>query len=247
MLSAAAMTTPAEQAVPHDVRLWAVSLASLSEPAQSQLVSVCSPEELERAGRFLFERDRRSYLAAHGLLRHTLSAYDLTYAPSEWSFEAGPHGRPEIAKHLRSALRFNLTHCATRVAVVVCRDVACGIDVEPASRDADSTLLIQGCLSAREQLWVSNAAPGLRAERFLQLWTLKEAISKAVGLGLRLPFAELDLELSGTPKLRGAPPVAERPWWLAQRLSVDGHIEALALQVSPWEAVALSHHEWMHG
>nr|ASV46884.1 4'-phosphopantetheinyl transferase [uncultured bacterium] len=226
---------------------WAVSVPELSDSELSRLSSVCSRAELERSARFVFERDRRSYLAAHGLLRHALSDCEPECAPSQWSFETRQYGRPELAGHLRSPLRFNLTHCSTRVAVVVCRNVACGIDVEPVLREADSALLISKSLSEQEQAWVTAAGPELRTDRFLQLWTLKEAISKAVGLGLRLPFAELDLDVSGPPVLRGAPPEAAGPWWLAQRRSADGHIEALALQLPPGQPVALSHHAWSPG
>lgn len=230
--------------VVRDVRVWAVSLSKIEESALAALASPCSTAELQRAERFVFERDRRSYLAAHGLLRHALSKYAPACAPPEWSFRAAPHGRPEIANPQYPHLRFNLSHCATRVACVICAEVDCGIDVEAATRPAASESMIRRYLSAREQEWVAAAAPGLRGERFLQLWTLKEALAKAVGLGLALPFEALDLDVDGAPRLRGAPPEAARPWWLSLRRSTDDHLEALALQVPHGDALALVYEEW---
>jgi 4'-phosphopantetheinyl transferase len=141
-------------------------------------------------------------------------------------------------------LRFNLSHCATRVVCVVCSELDCGIDVEATSRAVDSTVLIQRCLSARERAWVTAAAPRLRGERFLRLWTLKEAVTKAVGLGLSLPFAAIDVDAGGSPEVRSAPPEASGPWWLSLRRAADGHLEALALRVSRHDAVALVYEDW---
>jgi 4'-phosphopantetheinyl transferase len=91
---------------------------------------------------------------------------------------------------------------------------------------------------------LASVSAELQEGRFLQLWTLKEAVAKAVGLGLNIPFGELDLEVSDPPRLRSAPLAAACPWWLAQHRTQDGHIEALALRVDRRDAVELSRYEW---
>ena len=45
--------------------------------------------------RFVFERDRRSFLMTRALVRTILSRY-ATVAPADWRFIANVHGRPEI-------------------------------------------------------------------------------------------------------------------------------------------------------
>jgi 4'-phosphopantetheinyl transferase len=228
----------------YKVHVWGVSLSGISESGATVLASMCSAAEQEKSARFIFDRDRWSYLAAHGLLRHALSRYDPTHAPSEWSFRGAPHGRPELAEHLCSRLRFNLSHCSTRAICVVCSDLDCGIDVELMSQAINTSFMRERCLSRREQRWLASFSAELQEGAFLQLWTLKEAVAKAVGLGLNISFGELDLEVSDPPRLRSAPLVAACPWWLAQHQTQDGHIEALALRVDRADAIELSRYEW---
>lgn len=226
------------------VHVWGLSLSSISAGEFGLLSSLCTRAELDRAARFVFARDRRAYLAAHALLRFALSEHEPERPPRAWSFQTGEHGRPEIAESFRSQLRFNLSHCLTRVVCVVCRTSDCGIDVEPLARGVGRELLCGRVLSTAELDWVHSVAPGLRTQRFLRLWTLKEAISKALGLGLALPFEQLELDLSGTPTLVSAPPTAPPPWWLVQRRPTAAHVEALAVRVSAQNPPLLFWHEW---
>ena len=225
---------------------WSVSLAALDAPAFETLTRDCSTAEFERADRFVFLRDRRAYLAAHGLLRIALSAADPAQAPVDWSFVSSAHGRPELAPQLASALRFNLSHCASRVNCVVTAGLDCGIDVELLARTTCTALLRQECLSAAERTWVQAVQPEQQERRLMQLWTLKEAVAKAVGLGLYLPFAELAFDVGPVPALAAAPASVGTAWWLAQHATADGHVEAMALGLPATRTISVSRREWPH-
>jgi 4'-phosphopantetheinyl transferase len=225
---------------------WSMGLDDVDAAAFDALASVCSPREREAAERFRFDRDRRAYLAAHGLLRRALSACAPRHAPTAWTFVRTAHGRPALDAHFDAGLRFSLSHCATRVGCVVVRDVDCGIDIEPANREVDTALLGPQCLSRAEQRWVHAGARAQRALRFLRLWTLKEAVAKAVGLGLSLPFADLAFALDPVPRLAAMPAGVGDAWWLLQDAAADGHVEALALRLPARRSVALSRRAWPH-
>jgi 4'-phosphopantetheinyl transferase len=229
--------------VPH-VLWWSVGLTGLAGLAYDALTTVCSAPEYQAADRFRFDRDRRAYLVAHGLLRHALSACAPEHAPQDWSFVRTAHGRPELDARFASSLRFNLSHCATRVSCVVSTSVDCGVDVESVARDVQTALLQEQCLAGAEQRWVRAGAPAQQTRRFMQLWTLKEAVAKAVGLGLALPFAQLEFEVEPVPRLVGAPDGVGGAWWLVQHETEDGHVEAVALGLPGERAVALSRRDW---
>ena len=55
--------------------------------------AVVSPDELERAGRFRFDRERQRYLAGRGLLRQLLAGY-LRCPAKEMVFAYSPTGKP---------------------------------------------------------------------------------------------------------------------------------------------------------
>src|SRR5262245_19549161 len=60
---------------PCDVHVWYRLTEALSPDELAACRSLLSAEERLRCERFVFERDRRDFAAAHALLRHTLSLY----------------------------------------------------------------------------------------------------------------------------------------------------------------------------
>ena len=93
-------------------------------------------EEQRRYRSFRFSSDAQLYLAAHVLLRTTLSRY-ANVPPADWRFVCGDHGRPEIATERSTQqhnLRFNLSHAPGLAACAVTNNVAVGVDVEQFDR-----------------------------------------------------------------------------------------------------------------
>jgi 4'-phosphopantetheinyl transferase len=144
----------------------------LATPPWTCDVSLLSEEERAIAARFVFERDRTLYLAAHAFLHATLTAY-LGRNPL---FARDANGRPELSDR---TLRFNLSHTEGMVAVAVTREADVGVDVERI-RPVDD-LLAKAVFTAEEL----HAWPG-DARSFFERWTLKEAYVKARGRGLSI-------------------------------------------------------------
>ena len=91
-------------------------------------------------------------------------------------FEYNEHGKPFI----EGGLHFSISHCKEGIAVVV-DDEPVGIDIEhirPASDD-----LIERVMNEEEQRLIAEASAPDRA--FTKLWTQKEAIVKAQGVGIQ--------------------------------------------------------------
>lgn len=157
---------------------------SLSEADVDAIASTLSPDEQERARAFVFFRDRRDYVAAHGLLRETLSK--VSAPPSGgWTFTAGRTGKPAIAETSpRVQLSFNLSHTRGLVACAVSLEHELGIDVECIDRSADRTDVARHNFASVEHAQLEVCATDERAERFVEIWTLKEAFVKATGTGI---------------------------------------------------------------
>jgi 4'-phosphopantetheinyl transferase len=146
----------------------------------SEFKAVLSAQELERYQRFHYEKDRRSYLVSHALLRHALSKYADVPA-SQWRFAVGEHGKPALIASLAPALCFNLAHTAGLSACVVTLNRRCGIDVESVHRENKLNAVAQRMFAVEElaQLDEKNIQSG-----FYYFWTLREAYVKALGTGL---------------------------------------------------------------
>jgi len=193
------------------------------------------PDESARAGAFRFAADRQSYVAAHALLRATLSeafAGAGGPAPSAWRFRAGTHGKPElVAGQAAGHARFNLSHSRGMVAVAIAADCEVGIDVEAlARRVSDDAAIARRHFTRGEQDSLAGRAdPVERRRAFLALWTAKEAFIKATGRGLSLPLDSFEVDLAACRYARVAPDgeAAAFDWTLA-RWSTPTHLVALA-------------------
>ncbi len=96
--------------------------------AGTSLRSRLSSDELARAARFHFERDRTRFSVARAALREILAHY-LGTSPAEIAFVYGDHGKPALAPPYGD-LRFNLSHSHDLALCAVARGSEVGVDVE---------------------------------------------------------------------------------------------------------------------
>jgi 4'-phosphopantetheinyl transferase len=196
-------------------------------------------QEQKTASRFLFERDRRQYLLAHTLVRRAL-ALEAGLAEAElviWRSARGrPFLRPAAAGGPRggSQLDFNLSHAGGYSLLGIVRRHRIGVDVERLEdRDERAITTIVRTFAAPEREWVARAADGpARDRRALRVWTLKEAYSKARGLGLGLPFDAFAFTLDDERGVRAFTPPADdtaRPWRFVELEPVPGVLVAVAV------------------
>ena len=164
--------------------LWLLS-ARVDIPECEILESLLSPNERERAGRFRFEEDRVRSIVARGGLRQILSSY--CFAPPQvLEFHTGSHGKPTLLKP-SAALEFNVSHSGDCVLIAVTSGVPCGVDIERGRANIEPGIA-ERFFCPREVEWLSRNEKG-----FLRLWATKEAIIKAVGLGLSILLSDVDV------------------------------------------------------
>jgi 4'-phosphopantetheinyl transferase len=179
----------------HDIHIWHRSTEALDEADVAAAASVLSEDELAQYRRFHFARDARDYAAAHALLRHALSRHG-DRAPGRWRFDKTSHGKPFLIDAGDFHASFSLSHARGCVACAVTpdADVAVGVDVECVDRDVDTADIAARFFTPAEAAHLAQLDALARRDRFFDLWTLKEALVKALGTGMavslnRLAFA----------------------------------------------------------
>ena len=141
-----------------------------------EAMTLLSEQRREQVARYKLEGPRRQAVAAYLLLRKALrEMYGIHDAPV---FEYDANGKPSILGH--PEIFFNLSHCRKAVACVVA-DSPVGIDVEETCRFSDS--IARYTLDDEEYESVVKADNPSQA--FIRLWTMKEALLKYTGEGLR--------------------------------------------------------------
>ena len=97
-------------------------------------------------------------------------------------------GRPELMppRHGGSAPSFNLTHTRGFAACAILQGAPVGIDAEDLRRPIDIAEMAARWYAPAERRLLDQLAAEQRSEMFFRIWTLKEAILKATGHGLRI-------------------------------------------------------------
>lgn len=135
-----------------------------------------SGQRREQCLKFKHELGRKTCAAAYLLLCEGLrKEYGMTEPPV---FEYGEHGKPAIVGH--PEIYFNMSHCR-EAAICVLSDKPVGVDIESIRRYTES--LARYTMSDEEMIQIECAER--REVEFIRLWTLKEAVLKRSGEGIR--------------------------------------------------------------
>jgi len=207
-------------------------------PAIQRLQSTLSTDECQRAERFYFQRDRRRFTVARGVLRSILSQY-LGLAPQQLRFCYGPHGKPALVSTSGPArLHFNVSHSHELALYAITYDRHIGVDVEHIRTDFACEAIAERFFSPPERAVLRCLPPQVKYEAFFNCWTRKEAYIKACGEGLSLPLDQFDVSLApGVPAAllatRWAPHEAAR-WTLRDIVPGPGYAAALAVEGHGW-------------
>tara|TARA_R110002012_G_scaffold79261_2_gene201839 strand:- start:451 stop:1167 length:717 start_codon:yes stop_codon:yes gene_type:complete len=168
--------------------------------------------------------DKKLYLVAHAL-RRELIAELAGCAPDSLRFTRDVHGRPLLVDPVLGAdLFFSLSHTDGLAIVAASTAGPVGIDAERRSRRIAEAAL-KAVMSDAELRRISQTGP----EQGIRFWTLKEAYSKALGLGMHLRFSDLDFSagISGT----SAAPYGFHGWRGEELPVGEDHIATLAFPV----------------
>jgi len=209
--------------------VWRIPL-NRSADVVSGYRDLLDDDEIERADRFVYDDDRRHFIAARGALR-VLLARCLGRAPGRLSFAYGDHGKPGLKGD--PDLSFNLSHSGDWALIAMADAVLVGIDVEQIRPLPDALEVAERFFSDHEVERVRALPESEIPIGFFNAWTRKEAFVKAVGTGLTLPLHTFDVSLAPDEPARlldlRAPDWTEVDWTLRALCPSDGYAAALAV------------------
>lgn len=222
----------------NEVHVWQASLDAPASEAQN-LRRILVEDELRRADRFRFPKDRHHFTVAHSVLRMLLGRY-LNKKPEQIRFEYNKYGKPALASTVEDdSLKFNLSHSGKRVLYAFVRYREVGVDVEWVHRRIDQAAQIaERYFSAQENSVFRTLPEYLKQEAFFNCWTRKEAYIKARGRGLSLPLDQFDVSCRpGEPakllNTRDDPQEASR-WTMKELMPGPDYIAALVVEGDGW-------------
>lgn len=154
---------------------------------------------------------------------------DLGLASERLELTRGAHGRPELPM---AGMSFNLSGSKETVALAVGMGCTVGLDVEDTSRSVDDALIVRRAMANHDRRHIQGLPSHEQRAAFFEIWTLKEAYTKARGLGLKLGFGRFAFDLDVPGRIAWSVPAADdQDTWQMQTFT-DGSTLQLALCVA---------------
>lgn len=159
-----------------EIHIWKISLESLFPQYQN-----LSIEEQNIANRYKNTLNKNQYIKSHNILRNLLASY-LGVDSLALQFQRTQYGKPFVKSHRN--FQFNMSHSNNFACFIFSYNNEVGIDIEIINNSFEFNDLIETYFSPEEHRYLNSLLLEERVKEFFRLWTLKEALLKAIGTGL---------------------------------------------------------------
>ena len=165
------------------VHVWRVRLDDWREGGD--LRTYLTQDEIERAQRLRIPQKQADFTAGRAALRTVLGGY-LGITPQQVELAYLPDGKPQLADpEMAAQLQFNLSHSGGWMLLALSRGVPLGVDIEIMRPLDGQGWALARLFSAEEREWLAALPQARRDAAFITAWTMKEAVGKADGRGIR--------------------------------------------------------------
>ncbi len=176
--------------------VWLIPVSLAVAPSAQQL-SYLDSVERARANAFYFDKHRWLYVKAHAWLRSILA--ELTgQMPQDILIVQPENQKPFLQKTelYKEKIFFNISHTEGCIAIATSWVHEVGIDVEKMRPIKNFDQMLHGVCHPSEYDAITNLLGAERLAYFYKIWTLKEAYTKALGLGLGCSFVSFAVEFN---------------------------------------------------
>ena len=205
---------------------------------ESRAFAMLDDEEQARSNRFLSVNARRQFVLCRAALRVTLSER-LGCANRALSFGYLEHGKPfAMVDGRRADAGFNVSHSGRHGLIALAPHDRLGVDVEERVADRDLEGIGSLVYGPAERRLLAAATGREQVHLFYRLWSMKEALIKAIGAGFSLNPSSFEVP---PPMLLGVEagsfrfPHAPSNEWRLLDLGEPRFAAALAYTASPPE------------
>ena len=185
-------------------------------------MSLPSASERVRAGRLRRPQDRERSLEAHCAIRRII-AIQLGVDPRHLEFDTTTVGKPFLTRPAQN-LQFNLSHSGRHGLIAVAEDRSVGVDIEVRRPVSDLLGVVLQIATSREAKLLKQLSTSQVHSNFLDLWTRKEAVLKALGRGFLIDPREVEV---GIGPGRSYVNFDERIWTV-ESLAINSSVAAAA-------------------
>ena len=195
-------------------------------------------DEAERVRwrRYLHERPRREFALCRAALRAVLCG-QLGCRNDQLAFGASQYGKPvAILDEAPAPIGFSVSHSGRHGLIALAPGGRLGVDVEERMARHDPDGEISTVFAPGERAELASASGDRKMHLFFALWTMKEALIKALGTGFALDISAFEIPpgmYSGARTSLFRFPHLPGVEWRLDNLGNDRFAAALAYESTP--------------
>lgn len=234
-----ASTNTVSQSVEASIMIWEAHLDRLSAE-ENQLTSLLSTDEHIQFARLRSPIDRLRRLIARAYLRQILAAI-LGQHPATLTFMREPSGKPVLSS--APNLWFNVSHAGSHVVYAVYWEGPVGVDIERLDRSRVDLAVARHMFAPEEVVAIEAYPNPERTSAFFRCWTAKEALVKALGVGLDETYLKLNMSrlIYTSNTIITEPHMLTVPYRLCALTVAPGYIATVAAPAGTWSII---HRPW---
>lgn len=158
---------------------------AVGDIGQAYAVELLSSYELEEYRKFKHQRRKDEFLSTRGLIKEL--AVELGLDEAIFEIQKDDLGKPFGVYNSNTQFNLSLAHTGDKVVCGISPTLPLGVDIEPANRNVAERL--------RNRILHPDERLELVDEPIIRIWTLKEALVKLEGKGLRTNLNRLKLRV----------------------------------------------------
>jgi phosphopantetheine--protein transferase-like protein len=147
-------------------------------------------EEKKRFQKILLKDKKNQFLLSRLASKHILG-HILNLPAKDILFSYHKNGKPFLLN--QQSIHFNISHAQDYLLLFVSSHSPVGVDIEQ-SKPIDKLLKLASRFCSKNEIQqIISLNPQEQARILLEKWTIKEAVSKNIGLGLRIDFKKIEV------------------------------------------------------
>lgn len=180
----------------NQIHIWYINF-NLAEDVITFLDSFLSKDEIIKASKFRFKKDKNCSIITRGALRLISSKY-LKMKPENITFKYGEFGKPDF--DIDTKIKFNVSHSGNMAIIGFVLNDDIGVDVEKIKSDFDVFDIAKNYFSDSEIEALKKLPIHERAKGFYRCWTRKESFIKAKAQGLSFSLDSFSVSINSDEK-----------------------------------------------
>lgn len=203
---------------------------------EAHALTLLSRQERDRWRRFQYPGPQRRYSLCRSALRSILCR-QLGCKNAELDFATSRHGKPfALVGEAPAPVSFNVSHSGQHGLIALAPRGRLGVDVEERVTHRNLELLVDSVFGQEEQAQIALARGQERIRLFFRIWTIKEALIKAHGVGFALDPSTFEAPAAmrrGVAEATCRLPDLPKVTWLVRDLGDERFAAAFAHELIP--------------